>query len=149
MSDTDNNYSIVQTNQSQLDTIIKINEQCLPENYPRFFWNSVLSYNKSYQIVDNINNKIFGYCLCGKGGKTILSFAMLPEYRNRGFGKKLLIHTVNKNIQSQTNKSIILHVRESNSIAQKLYFSVGFKIDKIIDKYYINENGIQMVYSQP
>ncbi len=65
----------------------------------------------------------------------ITNIAVLPEYRGKGFGKKLvmeIINVANKNMIDQ----IFLEVRESNTIAQKLYESCGFKLISRRKRYY-------------
>lgn len=111
--------------------IKKINELTLPENYPMELWESIISEHCSFVLMNN--SVMIGYCCVAK--KSVMSFAILPEYRGQGLGKTLMLHTLNY-LKSQKWEYITLHVRTDNIIAQKLYLSVGFENDVIVDKYY-------------
>lgn len=134
-----------------------INEKCLPENYDLGIWEYFLSFHTSYVLY--ADSYVVGYCLCGehdeiKGAATIASFAILPEYRNRGFGR-LLIDTTIKNLNTlrvpeakllKKYPQVVLQVRVSNDIAISLYESLGFIKNKVLDRYYADgENGYEMI----
>lgn len=72
--------------------------------------------------------------------RTIISFAVDPEFRSLGVGRELL-----KKVLSD-NEPTILQVRQSNSNAIKLYESVGFKKYAVLDKYYRIDNGYEDGY---
>ncbi|MBD3230845.1 MAG: GNAT family N-acetyltransferase, partial [Candidatus Lokiarchaeota archaeon] len=67
----------------------------------------------------------------------ISSIAVLPKYRNLGYGEKLLDRLLK--LFREHNKIIIrLEVRVSNEKAIKLYKKFGFKISKVKKHYYSN-----------
>lgn len=111
----------------------EINEKCLPENYDMYVWELFLSYHNSFVLC--AGSFVIGYCLCGNEGN-IASFAILPEYRGKGYGKQLLTETLN-HLKTKYNQSS-LQVRVSNEQAIKLYSSHGFVINKTLEKYYTN-----------
>lgn len=118
-----------------------INEKCLPENYDIELWDIFISYHNSFVLC--YNSLVIGYCLCSNEGN-IVSFAILEEYRCKGYGKSLLSTTLNhlKNTKSQS----LLQVRVSNECAISLYKSLGFEINKILNKYYDDgENAYEMI----
>lgn len=69
----------------------------------------------------------------------ILKFGVLPAFRHRGLGKKL-ISTVLDKYRDETPKYVWLEVRKSNSIAIGLYMSQGFQIQGVRKKYYADDD---------
>ena len=119
--------------------IKKVNELVLPENYPMYLWEEILSEHCSFVLL--ANSIVIGYCCIAR--KSIMSFALLPEYRGKGLGK-LLLNTALEHVKSQKWSFITLHVRVDNNIAQNLYKSVGFEIVETVDKYYDTIDGYKM-----
>lgn len=70
-------------------------------------------------------NKIIGEAACIESHNQIMIFSLqvLPPYRNKGYGKKI-IEFIKKTFNY---KPITLCVSEDNLIAIKLYKSCGFK----------------------
>lgn len=132
---------IVRANNEHTVDMKAINEKCLPENYSIYFWEKYVSYDTSFVLKDN--NLIVGYCLCDDNG-TICSFAILPEYRGMGYGKRLMTDVLNN--LTPNNKSVTLQVRVGNYRAINLYKSLGFSVKDTISKYYEDgENAYVMV----
>ena len=118
-----------------------VNEKCLPENYDMYLWDLFLSYHNSFVLCAGI--VVVGYCLCGNEGN-IASFAILQEYRGKGYGKQLLKTTLNH--LKIKHKQALLQVRVSNESAIKLYISHGFVINRTLEKYYSNdEDAYEMI----
>jgi len=111
-------------------------------NYEAYSENTIkfLADNKAGYLLRE-NNISIGYILYGilDGLFMIISFGILKEFRNQGYGKQLLKHFL-----SLQNKPIYLHVRTSNHVAKKLYEFVGFRDKKIEINLYIDEDGILM-----
>lgn len=119
--------------------IKSINEQTLPENYPMELWEEILSEHCSFVLM--ANSKMIGYCCVARN--SVMSFAILSEYRGKGFGK-LLINTALAYLKSKKWTYVTLHVRVDNEVAQKLYLSVGFQIVETVVKYYDTIDGYKM-----
>ena len=97
-----------------------------------------------------------GYqCITMKKEDNIIAYAFLMEnydeshllnmcvhkyHQRQGLGRKLLKHLENI-CKRKKSKLILLEVRESNSIAQSLYKSSGFKPIGIRKNYYKCQNG--------
>ena len=76
----------------------------------------------------------------------IFSIAVLPEFQNRGFGKRLLEHVLGLALNMKTER-ISLETRRSDPKLIKFYEDFGFKKTKELKNYYAkNENGIRMVF---
>ena len=98
-----------------------INEKCLPENYPVYMWEEFLSEHCSFVLL--ANNQVVGYIVCAdtsndknKKIKSIVSFAISQEYRNKKWGNKLL-STALIHLQSQKVIQVELNVRVGNTNA--------------------------------
>jgi ribosomal protein S18 acetylase RimI-like enzyme len=76
------------------------------------------------EIVDNI------------GG--IYGLEVLPEYRGKGYGRELLIRSINKLKESKVN-AINLQVETKNNNALNLYKSCGFKVNYTMDYYILKK----------
>ncbi len=74
----------------------------------------------------------------------LYTFCIDPLYRGKGYGKEYLKKRLKE--FSKKYKKIFLEVRKSNVSAIKLYESLGFKRKKILEKYYLNEDGFKMVH---
>ncbi|MFX1526050.1 MAG: GNAT family N-acetyltransferase [Promethearchaeota archaeon] len=74
------------------------------------------------------NEKIIGFLILRpfKNGVQINSFGLLPDYRKKGLGKKLLLYCLEK-VKQEGYKYINLDVALENVPAHKLYSKVGFK----------------------
>jgi ribosomal protein S18 acetylase RimI-like enzyme len=62
-----------------------------------------------------------------------LGMGVLAPYRGKGLGKKLLLATISK-AQSNGITRILLQARADNEVAIKLYESVGFKHEAVIQR---------------
>ena len=122
----------------------EINEKCLPENYDISLWELFISYHNSFVLY--ADSVVIGYCLCGNDG-SIASFAILSDYRGRGYGKKLLGVALD-HLRKKFDR-VFLQVRVSNNTAISLYKSVGFIINKTLFMYYGDgEDGYEMVVTK-
>ena len=74
------------------------------------------------------------------GEAELLNVAVRPEYRQKGFGTKLLEGMLAALEQTATKK-VFLEVREGNTNAQKLYNSLGFKVSGRRRDYYEHVEG--------
>ena len=122
---------------TDINGMIKVNEACLPENYPREYWLTLMQdKTRSYVALNGL--QIVGYIVCqwlaDKKEGRIVSFAVSESYRGHGLGKILLRSCLN----TLRGCPVSLHVRKSNETAQKLYRSHGFEIDHIEASYYNN-----------
>lgn len=137
-----------------LEAIKSINEQCLPENYDLKTYDQFLSiYNMTYVLVcenpqSPTDQKIVGYVIGSIEDSVeahIVSIAVLPEFRNKGFGQRLILALL-VDAKRKGLKSSSLHVRVSNKKAISIYKRLRFQPIREIEKYYSEdgENGFLM-----
>jgi len=131
-----------------LDAVIQVNEKELPEDYPYFFYKSILdNFPESFLVAQNYAGKIIGYIMwrvekapsldslryANQGH--LVSIAVSKEYRKRGAAKALLSNSMIA-IKKYKIQEYVLEVRVSNYNAIKLYEQFNFQIINIKKNYY-------------
>lgn len=144
-----------------LERVKQVNEKELPEDYPFFFYKSILdNYPESFLVScpkDDFN-LILGYIMwrverTSSKNKLqlinkahLVSIAVSGDYRRQGIASALLVKSMPE-IQNQNISECVLEVRVSNYSAINLYESFKFKTEGIKKKYYKDgENAYYMVY---
>jgi ribosomal-protein-alanine N-acetyltransferase len=142
------NYQLRRFKPSDLDAVMQINRECLPENYsPPFFMNIYKRLPEAF-IVAEENKHIVGYIMCRietgiptfkllgitrKGH--VISIAVLPSHHRQGIGCSL-IREATQAMHEYNAKECYLEVRESNFAAVKLYKKLGFEVARSLRNYY-------------
>jgi len=141
-----------------LEGVIEVNEQELPEDYPYFFYKSILdNYPESFLIACNSNEEIIGYIMWRverapaitslklKNNGHLVSIAVSKSYRRLGVAMTLLAHSMKK-IKKYKVDEFVLEVRISNYEAINLYKKFNFQTHSIKEKYYRDgENAYYMI----
>ena len=142
------NYQLRLFMPSDLDGVIRINRECLPENYTAlFFINLHKRFPKTF-IVAEANGEIVGYIMCRietgipsfkllgitKKGH-VISIAVLPSHHRKGIAYGL-IHEARQAMLNYKAKECYLEVRESNIPAIQLYKKLGFETARTLRNYY-------------
>lgn len=74
----------------------------------------------------------------------IANIAVHSDYRQRGIGRALLAHLIEKTTAEGANY-FTLEVRRNNLAAQALYESQGFSVKGVRKNYYGNEDALIMI----
>jgi ribosomal-protein-alanine N-acetyltransferase len=125
----------------------KLNEACLPENYPYRFWFDMVSMNPGRCFICRSvkDRKMVGYALFCEDSKRrmrLMSVAVLPTYRGKGVAAELL----RRGLVAIGTRPCELEVRTSNEGAIRLYERLGFRKLRIFPGYYAdNEDAWVMV----
>lgn len=77
----------------------------------------------------------YGIMSLGAGEAHLLNLCIRGEYQCRGFGRKLLMHLLDRARASGMHEAF-LEVRPSNSVAVRLYTSMGFEAVGVRRGYY-------------
>jgi ribosomal-protein-alanine N-acetyltransferase len=156
------NYKFRPFKPSDLEDVIQINRDCLPENYtPLFFMNLYKRYPDTF-IVAEIDKEIMGYIMCrietgAPSFKTlgitrkghVISIAVLPRHQQKGIGYSLMLEAT-QSMVSYNAKECYLEVRTSNQPAVGLYKKFGFEITRTLRNYYADgENAFIMSRKLP
>jgi ribosomal-protein-alanine N-acetyltransferase len=131
-----------------LQSVMKINRFCLPENYMDFFFMDLHKRFPETFIVAEEDLKIVGYIMCrievglasfGLGGLIrkghVVSIAVLPQGRRKGVAQALMT----KAIEGMTHykaKLCYLEVRVTNEPGVSLYKKLGFEVNRTLKGYY-------------
>jgi ribosomal-protein-alanine N-acetyltransferase len=156
------NYNVRRFKPSDLDGVIRINRECLPENYSTLFFMNLYKRFPETFIVAETNREIIGYIMCrietgipsfkvlgiAKKGH-VISIAVLPEHHRKGIGNQL-IKKATRAMVNYKAKECYLEVRESNLPAIQLYKKLGFEVVRSIRNYYADgENAFVMSLQFP
>ncbi len=137
---------------SDLPSIIMINREALPENYPEWFFREHLErWGKAFYVAE-VDGRVIGYimsrieegtallrnifALIRKGH--VVSVAVLKEYRRLGIGTMLMLRAMEAMKDIYNCSEVYLEVRVSNIPAINLYQKLGFKIVRRIPRYYMD-----------
>ena len=134
-----------------LDYVIAINIECLPEHYPLSFWVEHLNKYGDVFYVAEVNNVVVGYILTRiEEGESlfypkkevrkghIVSIAVREGYRRRGIATYLLTTVLSILSNLYQASEAYLEVRVSNTTAINLYQKLGFVVVKKIPEYYLD-----------
>ena len=116
--------------------VLEIDAEAFNSKNPAYDVYIYLAYGSNFLVAD-IGNKVVGYIVTMDMGidSKIMSFAVKREFRNKGIGSMLLRETIKRCIE-RGKKRILLEVRVSNVVAQKLYKKNGFEMVDILPSYY-------------
>jgi len=153
-------YLIRRCTVKDLENVKEINEKELPEDYPFFFYKSILdNFPESFLVACKKQdpNSLLGYImwriekipskdslrLINKGH--LVSIAVVESYRRMGIASALLSKSMPE-ILKQNISEYVLEVRISNHQAVSLYQNFNFKTEGVKKKYYKDgENAFYMV----
>ncbi len=131
-----------------LEAVIEVNEKELPEDYPYFFYKSILdNYPEAFLVACNNDEKVIGYTMwrvekapanhslkfVNKGH--LVSIAVFKKYKRLGVASALLANSL-KNLKKYKIHEFVLEVRVSNYTAINLYKKFNFATHSIKEKYY-------------
>jgi ribosomal-protein-alanine N-acetyltransferase len=126
-----------------INKILEIEKQAFPKTpYPK---ETFLEYTKIFPdnfIVMEIGEDIAGYIIFHMDGH-ILSTAVKPEYRRKGFGKMLFMHAL-----KVAESELWLEVRSKNGGAIEFYKKLGMEIVGKIPNYYGSDDALIMDMSR-
>jgi len=144
-----------------LDYIIAINIECLPEHYPLSFWIEHLTKFDDTFYVAEIGEKVVGYILTRIEEGTsffqhdkkvkkghIVSLAVREGYRGRGVASYLLSTVLGVLSKTYDVFEAYLEVRVSNIAAINLYKKFGFTIIQTISEYYLDGEDAYLMAKQ-
>jgi ribosomal-protein-alanine N-acetyltransferase len=143
-------YIIREFTPEDLDAVIRINRENLPENYPPFFFKlHYENFPKAFLVAES-GGRVVGYIMCrvetgklytmpgvGKQGH-IISIAVVPEMRRKGVGRSLMVNAMKALYEHYGVNEYYLEVRVSNTPAINLYTKLGFKPMKTLKGYYLD-----------
>jgi ribosomal-protein-alanine N-acetyltransferase len=146
----DSEFLIRKCTLEDLDSVIEVNERELPEDYPYFFYKSILdNFPESFLVAQNKSGQVIAYIMWRVekapslnslkyiNKAHLVSIAVSEPYRRMGIGTSLLSNSMAA-IKKYKIHEYVLEVRVSNYMAIKLYEHFNYKI-KIIKKNYYRD----------
>ena len=155
-------YQLRRFKPSDLDGVIRINRECLPENYTALFFINLYKRFPGTFIVAEADGEIVGYIMCRietgipsfkllgitKKGH-VISVAVLPSHERKGIGYALIREAMQAMVNYNA-KECYLEVRESNLSALHLYKKLGFETARTLRNYYVDgEDAIVLAIHLP
>lgn len=142
------NYKLRRFKPSDLEGVIRINRESLPENYTALFFMNLYKRFPETFIVAEVNREIVGYIMCRietgipsfkllgitRRGH-VISIAVLPNHQQKGIGYALMREATQAMVKYNA-KECYLEVRTSNIPAVELYKKLGFEIARTLRNYY-------------
>jgi ribosomal-protein-alanine N-acetyltransferase len=134
-----------------LNRVMDINVECLPENYSTFFYRDLYRRFPETFVVAEADGEIQGYIMCRierglskfRGLRParlchVVSIAVREPYRRRGIATAVLNIAMNNGRESYDASECFLEVRVSNEPALVLYENLGFSKVKRNYGYYMD-----------
>jgi len=134
-----------------LNRVMAINFECLPENYSSSFYRELYSRFPETFIVAEADSDIQGYIMCRieRGFSKlrslsparlmhVVSIAVREQYRRRGIAKFLMLEAMKKGSAFYEASECYLEVRVGNDPAIGLYERLGFAKTKRNYGYYLD-----------
>jgi ribosomal-protein-alanine N-acetyltransferase len=139
-------------NLEDLPTIVQIEKKSFDDPFTLDLFVTLLeSFPEGFRVC-LVRDRAVGYCITypmkRHRAMVIASIAVLPEFRQKGIGKRLLEDSISisqKYHSAGIVDKLILQVAEDNSAARSLYSKFGFENRSLIRNYYgRRKHGIEM-----
>jgi [ribosomal protein S18]-alanine N-acetyltransferase len=144
-------YTLRTFTAEDLNRVMGINFECLPENYSSSFYRELFSHYPETFIVAEADDNIQGYVMCRveRGFSKlrtlsparllhIVSIAVRESYRRKGIAKALMLEVMKRGTDFYDASECYLEVRLGNEPAIKLYEGLNFSKTKRNYGYYLD-----------
>jgi [ribosomal protein S18]-alanine N-acetyltransferase len=141
-------YQIRRCERDDIQSVININAETLPEHYSDYFYYEILAEFPETFLVAEIDGSLMGYVMCrieygfshlkrlGLARKGhVVSIAVREQHRGKGVGT-MLMQTSQQAMLAKGATESYLEVRVTNSEAIALYQRLGYKVSSRLEAYY-------------
>lgn len=148
---TDYGFMVRGFRSEDLNSVMEINSECLPENYSSFFYKDLHRRFPRTFLVAEADGAPQGYVMCRiERGLSklkslrpvrlchVVSIAVREDYRRRGIATKLMLTAMLNGNEEYNATECYLEVRVSNEPAINLYEKLGFSKVKRNFGYYMD-----------
>lgn len=128
---------------SDLEQVVAIDQASFSLPWPARSFQFELTDNPTSRCwVADLDGKIIGMMVAWMiwDELHIATFAIHPQFRQQGVGKKLLLHTLHSARKIEGIVRAFLEVRKSNEAALQMYRKFGFVEEGIRKEYYKDNN---------
>ncbi len=130
--------------------VVEIEGKSFKYPYPPIAFITFMTLYPKYFLVGEHCGRVISYVLAAVDKDSsghIISIAVDPEYRGYGLGKLLMMSVESRLLQDGINK-FRLEVAVSNSIAIKMYELLGYKISKVLKRYYPDGEDAYLMFKE-
>ncbi|MGZ4863140.1 MAG: ribosomal protein S18-alanine N-acetyltransferase [Halobacteriota archaeon] len=130
-------FSIRRFQPSDFERVIGIEKEAFNEYNPILFMAAYETFPDGFLVVEK-DGDVVGFLTTiatSMFDVKILSLAIDRRFQNKGFASMLMQHLFEV-LRTKGVLKILLEVRLSNFLAQRLYLSLGFNLVKVINSYY-------------
>jgi ribosomal-protein-alanine N-acetyltransferase len=141
---------IRQARKSDLREIYLIEIKSFPYPYPVESLASLLILFPRYFFVAECGGRVVGYvagALNKDGSGHIMSIAILPSYRGRGLGSRLM-DAIENAFRREGISRVYLEVSQNNKVALNLYRKRGFKVISMRESYYPDGSDAYIMFKE-
>ena len=141
-------YQIRRCEREDVQTVIDINMETLPEHYSDYFYYEILAEFPETFLVAETEGTVVGYVMCrieygfshlrrlGLARKGhIVSIAVKERHRGKGVGTMLMRASQDAMVEKTATESY-LEVRVTNEEAISLYQKLGYSVTSRLEAYY-------------
>lgn len=141
-------YEIRRCDRDDVQAVIQINMETLPEHYSDYFYHEILSEFPETFLVAEFDGEVVGYVMCrveygfshlkklGLARKGhIVSVAVRDQHRGKGVGTMLMKASQEAMVVKAATESY-LEVRVTNVEAIALYQRLGYAVTSRLEAYY-------------
>ena len=141
-------YEIRRCERDDIQAVIQINMETLPEHYSDYFYYEILNEFPNTFIVADLKGEIVSYVMCrteyglsvmrrfGLARKGhIISVATMEGHRGKGIGTSLIKRAMEE-LSKEGCKEVFLEVRVTNDDAVRLYRKLNFQVTGTMQGYY-------------
>ena len=141
-------YQIRRCEREDVEMVIQINAETLPEHYSDYFYYEILAEFPETFLVAELDGAVVGYVMCrieygfshlkrlGLARKGhIVSVAVRDGHRGKGVGT-MLMNASHQGMAAKTATESYLEVRVTNSEAIALYQRLGYRVASRLEAYY-------------
>jgi ribosomal-protein-alanine N-acetyltransferase len=144
-------YRVRNATIDDIDFVIDINMNELPEHYPRSFFEELLGkWGKAFYVAESPSGSVVGYIMTRVELKPgffkhfivrsghVVSIAVRRDHRRLGLGYALMAYAMKSMLEDYKCSETYLEVRVSNRPAISLYEKLGYRVVKVEKSYYLD-----------
>ncbi|MBQ9833048.1 MAG: ribosomal protein S18-alanine N-acetyltransferase [Clostridia bacterium] len=142
----ENNTIIRPMHSCDIDAVAELEKQCFRSPWSKESLEGELKNKVAHYLVMTLDDCVIGYAGMWVmfNEAHITNIGISPLHRGKGLGKRLMLAIMAYALTFSASE-MTLEVRDSNTIAQNMYFSLSFECAGIRKRYYSDTNEDAMI----